>query len=140
MGAERNLEAVRKWLNPGGEFVRSETETHELMQELWDAEASYHPSRKFPGAMSTLGREAIMAWYQQSFEGVESWSFELVSLEPLPPERVLAHTRVRAKGRASGVELDAEMFHCVWLREGRFFRMEVHMTERGARRALGLDE
>jgi hypothetical protein len=43
-----------------------------------------------------------------------------------------------AVGRESGIEVDGEVFHAVWLRQGRIFRMEDHLTERGVKRALGL--
>jgi hypothetical protein len=138
--AERNLEVVRRWLSPSREHHFSEAEFHDRIQELWDPEATYHPSPKLASAEPSVGREAIEAWYQQWFEGFERWRFELLLLEPLPGDRVLAHTRVRGKGRASGAEVDAEIFFSIWMRHGRFLRLEDHLTERGARRALGLEE
>jgi hypothetical protein len=34
--------------------------------------------------------------------------------------------------------LEGDIYHCVWLRHGRFLRMEDHLTLRGALDALGL--
>jgi hypothetical protein len=36
------------------------------------------------------------------------------------------------------VKLDGDIYHCAWLRQGRFFRWEDHLSLKGALRALGL--
>jgi hypothetical protein len=36
------------------------------------------------------------------------------------------------------MRLEGELYHCIWLRHRRFFRVEDHLTLRGALRALGL--
>ena len=38
----------------------------------------------------------------------------------------------------SGTALEGDVFHCCRPRHGRFIRVEDHLTERGARDALGL--
>jgi hypothetical protein len=43
-----------------------------------------------------------------------------------------------AEGKESGLSLEGDMFHCFWLRHGRIFRQEDHLTLPGALRALGL--
>jgi hypothetical protein len=45
---------------------------------------------------------------------------------------------MRAEGRASGVALEGDVYSCFWLRNGRFFRGEGHLTLAGALHALGL--
>jgi hypothetical protein len=45
---------------------------------------------------------------------------------------------MRAEGRASGVALEGDAYHCFWLRHGRFIRAEDHLTAKGALHALGL--
>jgi hypothetical protein len=54
-------------------------------------------------------------------------------------DRVLACATLHAEGRGSGMRLEGEIYHCIWLRHERFFRMEDHLTLAGALRALGLD-
>jgi hypothetical protein len=53
-------------------------------------------------------------------------------------DRVLVHLSLRAEGRESGVKLEGDLYQCVWLRHGGFFRREDHLTLKGALRALGL--
>ena len=48
-------------------------------------------------------------------------------------------SRLAGEGKASGVTLDGEIFHCFWGRHGQVFRQEDHVTLRGALRALGLN-
>ena len=45
---------------------------------------------------------------------------------------------IQAEGRASGVALEGDAYHCFWLRHGRFIPVEDHMTANGALHALGL--
>jgi hypothetical protein len=37
------------------------------------------------------------------------------------------------------MEIEGDVYECAWLRHGRFFRMEDHLTLGGALRALGLE-
>jgi hypothetical protein len=46
---------------------------------------------------------------------------------------------VAAEGRESGLKLEGDLHHCLWLRNGRLLRVEDHLTLAGALRALGLD-
>jgi hypothetical protein len=52
-------------------------------------------------------------------------------------DRVFVHARIEAKGRASGAKLEGDIYHCCWLRHGRFIRVEDHLTSKGAVHALG---
>ena len=54
------------------------------------------------------------------------------------PRWYFVHRRVSAKGRTSGVPLEGDVYHCCWLRHGRFIRVEDHLTAKGALHALGL--
>jgi hypothetical protein len=37
------------------------------------------------------------------------------------------------------MKLEGAVYHCMWLRHGRFFRVEDHLTLSGALHALGLE-
>jgi len=50
----------------------------------------------------------------------------------------LLSATLAAEGRESGVKLQQELFVCYWLRHGRVFREEDHLTLSGALHALGL--
>ena len=53
-------------------------------------------------------------------------------------DRVLACVKLLWEGRGSGITLAGEIYYCYWLRHGRFFRVEDHLTLSGALHALGL--
>src|SRR5205823_5681349 len=46
---------------------------------------------------------------------------------------------LRAEGRESGMNLEGDLYECMWLRHGRCFRVEDHMTLSRALHALGLE-
>ena len=70
--------------------------------------------------------------------GVATYEFVVKKLIPVGDDRVLVHTAIRAEGRESGVKLDGDLYQCLWLRHGRFFRWEDHLSVKGALHALGL--
>ena len=53
-------------------------------------------------------------------------------------DRVLVCASLRGEGRGSGMRLEGDLYQCVWLRHGRLFRIEDHLTLSGALHALGL--
>ena len=62
----------------------------------------------------------------------------LKDMRAIGDDRVFVHARIEAEGRASGAKLEGDIYHCCWLRHGRFIRVEDHLTEKGALHALGL--
>jgi hypothetical protein len=52
-------------------------------------------------------------------------------------DRVFVRGRIKAEGHTSGAKLEGDIYHCCWLRHGRFIRIEDHLTEKGALHALG---
>jgi hypothetical protein len=44
---------------------------------------------------------------------------------------------LQAEGRGSALTLDGEIYFALWLRHGRYFRQEDHLTLGGALHALG---
>ena len=71
--------------------------------------------------------EAIRAWFDRFWEPNGDYY-----------DRVLAHGHLYAEGPGSGVALEGDVYHCCWLRHGRLVRVEDHLTEQGALRAIGL--
>ena len=68
---------------------------------------------------------------------IEFWDAD-ADYYPVRDDRVPVCATARAEGRESGVKLEGDLYHCVWLRHGRFYRWEDHLTLKGALRALGL--
>ena len=62
----------------------------------------------------------------------------ITAITPVRDDRVLVRAMMVGEGRESGISLEGELFQCYWLRHGRIFRQEDHLTEEGALHALGL--
>ncbi len=71
---------------------------------------------------------------------LDAWAYQhtINELIPFGDDRVLAHATLRVAGRESGVEVEGDIYYCFWLRHGRFFRAEDHLTPKRALGALGL--
>jgi hypothetical protein len=137
MGSEDNVEIVLRWSQetpPDGVPLEG---ILEWMTEFWDSDGDYYPVRKFPEARPCHGREEIAKFFT---EYRATWRYRFVVLDAwaIADDRVLARGRISAEGRSSGAALEGELYHCFWLRHGRFIREEDHLTAKGALYALGL--
>ena len=106
--------------------------------ELWDADADYYPVRKFPEARPCHGRQELSDFIARYLEAFSRSEWAIREVIEVGDDRVLVCTNLRAAGRESGVKLEGDLYQCYWLRHGRFFRVEDHLTLRGALHALGL--
>lgn len=106
--------------------------------ELWDADADYYPVRKFPEARPCHGPEELAQFLIPFLEAYSRSGWEIHEVIPVGEDRVLVCSSLRAEGRESGISLEGDVYHCGWLRHGRFFRFEDHLTLKGALHALGL--
>ena len=109
-----------------------------IVADFWDADGDYYPVRKFPEARPCHGPEDISRFLT---DYVEAWSYRyaIKELIEVSDDRVLVCATLHAEGRGSEIKLEGDIYHCIWLRHGRFFRQEDHLTVRGALHALGLD-
>lgn len=109
-----------------------------IVADFWDPDGDYYPVRKFPEAQPCHGREDISRFLT---DYLEAWSYRyaIEKLIEVGDDRVLVCATLHAEGRGSGVELEGDIYHCIWLRHGRRFRQEDHLTVEGALRALGLN-
>jgi hypothetical protein len=133
--SEDNIEIVRRWLETLGAAPEKAPAS---AAEFWDADADYYPVRKFPEARPCHGLEEISRFLVGFAEAWSHREYELTTLTAIGDDRVLVCANLRAEGRGSGVELEGDLYHCVWLRHGHFLRLEDHLTLRGALHALGL--
>ncbi len=134
--SRENVEVARRW------FAALNTSTEGVLaaiDELWDADADYYPVRKFPEARPCHGRGEVSEFMGRYLEAYSQSEWTVHRVVGIGDDRVVAHVNLRAEGRGSGVRLEGDIFHCFWLRHGRFFRVEDHLTEQGALHALGLE-
>ena len=133
--AGENVERVRGWhdaLNSDRGDVAA------VVDDFWEPDGDYYPVRKFPEASPRHGRAEI-ADFITGFMDAFSVSWLAQEVVDVGGDRVLGRTNLRAEGIGSGVELAGDVYHCYWLRHGRFFRVEDHLTVKGALRAFGFD-
>ena len=133
--SQKNVEVVRRWL-----AAMSTGPDRATVEEFWDADADYYPVRKFPEARPCHGLDAVWRFVAGYLDAYSRYEFTIRRVIAIGDDRVLACGNLRAVGRGSGMNLEGEIYHCFWLRHGRFLREEDHLTANGALHALGLKD
>jgi len=128
----RNVEAVRAF------FQAWNTRDTDAVVELLDADVDYFPSRKLPEARPCHGPPEVLQFIARYLDAYSRHEWAIQEVTEVGDERILVRVTLRIEGRDSGVKLEGDLYHCFWLRDGRFFRVEDHMTLSGAIDALGL--
>jgi hypothetical protein len=105
---------------------------------FYEANVDYYPVRKWPESHPCHGIEEFQSFMAQWTDAWDEVDWEPLEIEPVSDDRVWMRARFAASGRGSGLEMDGVVHFAFWLRGGRIFRQEDHLTEAGARRALGL--
>jgi hypothetical protein len=121
------------------EIVRDYLKGRYRTADIWDPNGDYYPEAKFPESRPCHGHREIARFFRD-FE--QAWGTVEITVEnstPIGDDRVLARCIIAGEGRESGLSLESEIFYCFWLRHGRIFREEDHLTLPGALHALGLD-
>jgi SnoaL-like domain len=135
--SQENVEVVRRWLAPMNSGDPEEVKA--VVAELCDADVDYYPVRKLADTKPCHGRKE----FSQFLAGwLEAWSrleWAVKDLIEIGDDRVLVCANLRAEGRGSGMKLEGPIYQCEWLRHGRLFRIEDHLTLSGALHALGLE-
>ena len=129
------MEIVRRFLtalSAGPEQVRAS------VAEFWDGDADYYPVRKFPEAQPCHSREEVSQFLARFRETWSRFDWAVQDVVEVGDDRVLVCGSLRAEGPESGMTLAGDLYQCWWLRHGRIFRAEDHLTLRGALHALGV--
>jgi SnoaL-like domain len=134
--SEENVELVLEHVERFGKLRPEDIPQH--VARFWDPDSDFYPVRKFPEARPCHGREEIARFIAEFLNAWDNFEFVPKNSVAVGDDRVLAQTTLRGEGRESGMRLDGDVYHCVWLRRGRVFRWEDHLTEEGAIQALGL--
>ena len=134
--AADNAELARRWFAAMADGPETAVAA---VAEQWDVDADYYPVRKFPEARPCHGRAEVAQFVGPFLETWSTSEWAIRELTEVGDDRLLVCVDLRAVGRESGMGLEGELYTCMWLRHGRFFRVEDHLTLAGARRALGLD-
>jgi hypothetical protein len=130
--SEENVETARRFVE--GLF----TITPEEAGGFWESDGDDYPVRRFPEARPCHGREEIVRFLAETRPAWEEGQFEVKDAKAIGDDRVFVDALMSTEGRASGVALEGDVYHCFWLRHGRFIRVDDHLTAKGALHALGL--
>lgn len=136
--SEENVEIVSRAIERMGNLWASRDPWLPMLEEFFEPDLDYYPVKKFPGARSchsiTEFAEFLTA-YRDAWEHID---WDVTEIVAVGDDRVYTKGTLRGRGSGSGVNVGGPLFICYWLRNGRIFREEDHLTEEGVRRAFGL--
>jgi hypothetical protein len=135
--SRENVEVVRRWLAPS--MSGDPEEAKAAVAQFCDADVDYYPVRKLFGGQRCHGREELSRFLVGWLEAWSRLEWAVQELIEVGDDRVLVCANLRAEGRGSGAKLEGELYQCEWLRHGRLFRIEDHLTLSGALHALGFE-
>ena len=127
--AEIALAAVDAW-NRGD---------HEAWLALWDEEAEFHPLRAQLEGESYSGHDGLRRFVAEMTQDFEEVRFEIEETRDAG-EQVVGIGRFRARGRASGVDLDVPLGVLTRIRRGRIVYTRFFSEPADALEAAGLSE
>ena len=133
--SEENVEIARRYLE---EHLPAPEQLSAWVAGFWESDGDYYPARKIPAARPCHGREEVVAFFTEWLADWEGMRYVVKEARAIGDDRVLVHGGIWAEGRASGATLEGDIYSCFWLRNGRFFRAEGHVTLAGALQALGV--
>jgi hypothetical protein len=133
-----NVELARRYLEATQEGKRGIEAIEALVDEFRAPDGDYYPIRGFPEARPCHAREEIVRFFAAFYPAWEDYGYMIKDARAVGDDRVLVHGEIRAEGRASGLALEGDAYHCFWVRHRRFSRAEDHLTLKGALHALGL--
>jgi ketosteroid isomerase-like protein len=136
--SQENVAVVRRYVEAFSSADLAPSDWSGLVTDRYEPDADYYPVRKFPEARPCHGVDEIARFLAEYRDAWDRYEMEVQKLIPVGDDRVLVHSVLRAEGRESGVKLDGDLYQCVWVRHGHFFRWEDHLTLKGALLALGL--
>jgi ketosteroid isomerase-like protein len=102
-----------------------------------DVEIDYSESNA-PDASVYHGHAACRSFVLGRYEDFEERSFDAVELIDAPPNTVVAVGRMRGRGRASEVAVEADSVTVWTLRDRRISQIKLYQTRAEALKAVGL--
>jgi ketosteroid isomerase-like protein len=108
--------------------------------DLLDAEIEFREDPKFPEAQVYRGRDEVVRNFREFAASFDYYRFEIEDLRDAGGDKVMALLRERARGKASGLEVDRRSGWVVTFRDGRVLRFEIFLDPAEALEAVGLRE
>jgi ketosteroid isomerase-like protein len=133
-----NVEIVRQAFE---EFTRGGWEP--LIGTVWAPEIVWDMTPAgIPGLGTYRGYDELRSFFEDWFSTFpfEEWEQELNDVIDCGGDQVVALTRQRGRGSASGVNVELEYAQVITLREGKMVRVDVYLDRERALEAAGLTE
>ncbi len=112
-----------------------------MVEQAWDPEIVYHDPPDFPDAGVRRGAQALAEHLEGRLEALGHATVTLRSAWWIGEgEKILVELTLHSGGKASGVQLDAPLFHVLRIRDGRVIEFWEFMRREHALEALGLRE
>jgi uncharacterized protein len=131
--SQENLDAVK-----AGYEAFNRRDFDELF-EFYGSEIVWEQGEGFVEPGVRHGHEGVRGAFDSLFDGFDDFQIEVLELIDLGDDRVLAVTRVTARGRGSGVEVD-NVGSSIWtLRDGKAVRVQLYLERARAFEEAGLN-
>jgi ketosteroid isomerase-like protein len=130
--SQENVEIVRR-------AIVAYSRTGEPAEDLFDPEVEVWESPELPGELAGKGYANLVRVNENLLDSFEEWSVESERFIDLG-ERILVFVRFRAKGKGSGVQVDAPLTYLFTLRDGRVIDWGLFGDRKKALEAVELSE
>src|SRR2546423_522721 len=108
--------------------------------DLLDAEIEFREDPTFPEAKVYRGRDEVVRNFREFTASFEYYRFEIEELHDAGGDKVAAVLRERARGKASGLEVDRRSGGVAPFRDGKVVSFEIYLAPADALAAVGLRE
>jgi ketosteroid isomerase-like protein len=130
--SQENVEIVRR-------AIAVYSRTDEPPEDFFDSEIEVWESPELPGELAGKGLGNLVRANENLLESFEEWAIEPERFFDLG-ERVLVFVRFRARGKGSGVQVDAPLAYLFALRDGKVIEWGLFGDRSKALEAVGLSE
>jgi ketosteroid isomerase-like protein len=137
--SEENVEVSRRFGDALNTFLRGEMSS-EAWLALWDEEAEFVPLRAQLEGESYSGHDGLMRFVGEVAEDFEEVRFEIEEARDAGGQGVVGIGRFRARGRASGVDINVPVGVLQRVRGGKIVYTRLFSEPADALEAAGLSE
>lgn len=114
---------------------------YKAVNDAFDPEVEWHPPPDIPNATVAIGRDALIANFQDWFGAWEDYRLVPEDILGGPDDTVVVIVRESARGKGSGIEFGSRRICGVFqLRDRKVVRQQAFLDRAEALRAAGLRE
>ena len=109
--------------------------------EILDPDVEYVLPDDFPEGMGGVfhGRQEVLRMWKSILTELEYWRVEAEKIVPVPPDRLLVLAHMRAKGKASGAEIQMHTGDLLTVRNAKISRVHIYRDPGEALRKVGME-